>query len=88
MNRDKLVDVWSNIDLGEDIYPSERDFFPTFLEVARRAEKILEVGAGQGRMVKILKKHLVDADFYSVDITSNIEYVPGIKTLADARVPR
>jgi ubiquinone/menaquinone biosynthesis C-methylase UbiE len=86
MNREKIISVWNNAaDIGEDIHPAERDFFPMFLKIAQNSKSILEIGVGRGRMVKILMKHRVHADFYSVDIAPSIEHVPGNKTLADAR---
>jgi ubiquinone/menaquinone biosynthesis C-methylase UbiE len=86
MDREKIISVWSrNADPSERIHPNERDFFPIFLETARNSKRILEVGVGQGRMIKVLMKHRVNADFYCVDITPTLEHVPANKAVADAR---
>jgi len=77
--------AWSDVEFGKEIAPHEDSLFPYFLELARRSDNILEVGAGTGRMIKILRQNGVKARFYSIDITSNIKSVSGYNLYGDAR---
>jgi len=83
---DDLLKVWSQAKFDkEEIASQEQEAFPTLLSIARSSEKILEVGVGRGRMIKILKRNGVSADFYSIDITDHVKYAPGNRLKGDAR---
>lgn len=84
-DRSNLIKVWTEAKYGEGISFAEREIFPRFLEVAKSSGKILEVGVGDGRMVKLLQKNGVQASFYSLDITRNVKNAPGQGIIADAR---
>jgi len=84
----ELLEAWSGhagLDV-ETVWPQERKVFPRFREIASLSERILEVGVGEGRMIRILRKAGVRAEFCSVDITHKVKLAPGHRILADARV--
>lgn len=47
---------------------SEKKVFCILTELAKNSQRILEVGVGRGRMVSLLEKEGVKADFYGLDI--------------------
>ncbi|RLC81073.1 MAG: hypothetical protein DRJ03_09995 [Chloroflexi bacterium] len=78
--------IWGEIDLGEGIHPYEERIFPTFCQIANRSEKILEIGVGRGRMVKILKANGVAADFFCLDLVAeHARDAPENGVLGDSR---
>ena len=82
----ELIQVWSSIKLNEElIWLQEQEVFPTLLRIAKSCDRILEVGVGKGRMVRILQKRGVMADFCSLDIAKNVKYAPGNRIIGDAR---
>lgn len=81
----RLKEIWAQAQFGEGLHPQEKLFYPLFLKIAQKADKILEVGAGDGRMIRVLKKDGVRADFYAVDITEAVRKAPAKSQLADAR---
>ncbi len=85
-NREELIKVWTDTNFGPDrIVPSDREFFLDFLQIAKNSRMILEVGVGSGRMIRLLQKCGVNADFYVVDITEKVKYAFGHKVICDAR---
>jgi len=85
MRNKELLEVWSDKELGKAIFREEREIIiPILLHAAKNAVKILEIGAGEGRIVKVLQKS-VSADFYSLDITRKVKYAPGYRVVGDAR---
>ena len=60
-------------------------YFKSLLSIARTSNKILEVGVGKGRMVKILRDNGVDAEFHGVDITENAKQSGTVSVVGDAR---
>ncbi len=85
-NREELIKVWTDKNFGPDrVAPYEREIFPAFLQIAKNSGMILEVGVGGGRMIRLLQKCGVRADFYVVDITEKVKYAFGHKVICDAR---
>jgi len=68
------------------LHPYEEPLFPSLLKIAMTSVRILEVGVGRGRMVRLLRAHGISARFYSIDVVP--EYAidsPGCGVLEDAR---
>lgn len=82
---DNLTKIWSKAKYREGLHPQENAFFPIFLKIAQKADKILEVGAGDGRMIRVLKGRGVQAEFYAVDISPAVKKAPAKSQIADAR---
>ena len=80
-----LIKVWSKVKFKEGLNHAEREIFPQFLEIAKSSQKILEVGAGTGRMIKILRANGVQASFCALDITENVKNSQGHRIIGDAR---
>lgn len=83
----KVANIW-NEQLGEDnsLAPHEYTFFPILLEIAKDAQKILEIGVGRGRMIKILQENGVKANFFSVDLwAGEMQGCKVYQSLGDAR---
>ena len=83
----KVANIW-NKQLGEEnsLAPHEHSFFSILLEIAKSAQKILEVGVGRGRMIKILQKNGIKADFFSVDLWAcEVQGCKVYQSLGDAR---
>ena len=68
---------------GEGLSNDEKDYIKILIEKSKNIDKILEVGVGDGRMVKILQKH-TKALFYGCDISKNVD-PPCCFDIADAR---
>jgi SAM-dependent methyltransferase len=86
MNTGDIQRIWRDIDLGEQIHPYEMEMFPALLGLAKKSEKILEIGVGRGRMVRLLKKNDVKADFYFLDlITEYAKSILGFGVAGDSR---
>jgi ubiquinone/menaquinone biosynthesis C-methylase UbiE len=81
----ELVDVWGEKKLDKVAWPHEMMIMPTLIPIARRCGRILEVGAGEGRMARILQGLGVSGDFYSLDITGRVKSAPGERVIGDAR---
>ena len=88
MSNSQLIEIWNNAQYDTiDIAPQEKVFFKEFLARAKTCERILEVGSGEGRMLKILESNGVTAQFYSIDITNRVRGSLGNKVIGDARKP-
>jgi ubiquinone/menaquinone biosynthesis C-methylase UbiE len=77
---------WEKIEQAPGLHPHEVDIFPRFVAHAEIAEKILEIGVGDGRM----QQNLVDAGInvqklYGIDIGEHIWKSLGHKFIGDAR---
>ena len=59
--------------------------FPLLREAAYQANRILEVGAGSGRMIRLLQAEGASGCFCAVDITQRLRESPSVSVLADAR---
>lgn len=82
-----LAEIWSNhLEASESVSDQETIFFPRFLEFAKEADRILEVGAGRGRMVKALNRAGVTAQFVCLDLNDYVHEAPGFSVLGDARL--
>lgn len=81
---ERLKQVWS-IRHPRKLLSAEQDIFPTFLEIAKVSDSILEVGAGDGRMIEILKTNGVKARFYALDLVENVKDIPAKAVIGDAR---
>jgi len=68
---------WANVNFGGTAYKWEQVWLNFLLEPARQAGNLLEIGAGDGRMIKHLRNEGVMGDFHAVDIT---ERVYGLKS--------
>lgn len=85
-NENELIEVWSRKRVERDgIWPYEKKIFSKLLQIASDGGKILEVGVGEGRVVRELQKSGVTADFYSLDITDKVFLAPGHRIKGDAR---
>ncbi|GJM17014.1 MAG: hypothetical protein DHS20C13_23410 [Thermodesulfobacteriota bacterium] len=85
-NIDNVSNYWKRHLVDEFcLSPGEDTFFPRLLNISKSSQKILEVGVGRGRMVKILRDNGVDAEFHGVDITENAKQSGTIALIGDAR---
>jgi len=83
-----IAKAWEEAIFEKDLLEHEVEFFPMFLEYAKKANRILEVGAGNGRMIRILRKNGVKSDFFAVDITRRVKEINDAdanSVMADAR---
>jgi SAM-dependent methyltransferase len=86
-NLRKLSEVWrSHLDESDTLDDHEFSFFPVFLTLARAAHRILEIGAGRGRMAKVLTSHGVKATIVCLDINDYVSEAPGLPVIADTRL--
>lgn len=86
MNTNEIQRTWRDIDLGEQIHPYETEMFPVLLDIAKDSGRILEIGVGRGRMVRLLKKNNVKADFFFVDLIAEFaKSIPGFGVAGDSR---
>ena len=85
-SNDPVAKAWRQLPLNHcDLSSHEAEFFPLFAELCKGAERILEIGAGRGRMVELLRKAGVTAEFYCLDINDYVQEAPGIPLIGDAR---
>ena len=63
----------------------EELFFDRLLSLCGKGSKVLEVGVGTGRMVKLLKRAGAEADFYGIDMAEQVLDVEIIGSIGDAR---
>ena len=81
----KTKDYWQNIRHAPGIHEQERPFFDMFTRTALEADRILEIGVGDGRMQRNLVAHGVhQRALYGVDFTDNLKHSVGHKVFADA----
>lgn len=82
----RLAKVWeAQLPEGEsELADFEHAFFPEFLAQAKNAKKILEIGAGRGRMVRVLRQHGVTAEFYCVDLNDYVRESDGYAVIGNA----
>jgi SAM-dependent methyltransferase len=86
MNTGDIQRIWRDIDLGEEIHPYEKEMFPVLLGLAKKARRILEIGVGRGRMVRLLKGNGVQAEFAGLDLIPECaESVPRCGIAGDSR---
>ena len=82
----RLERIWSQVDLGTEVAAHERDIvFPVLREAAFKSRRILEVGAGDGRMIRLLRSEGVRAEFFAVDLSMRVMQAPAGAYIADAR---
>jgi SAM-dependent methyltransferase len=83
----RVGEIWKEIlPVGWGLYEHEEIFFPRLADIANSSEKILEVGIGRGRMVKLLKDSVVNGTrFYGVDLNRHGEVTDAFLTIADTR---
>lgn len=58
---------------GDELAEYEKEFFDSLLFHSKKAEKILDIGCGDGRMLRILKKSGVRAKLFGIDISRNVK---------------
>jgi len=83
-----IAKAWEEAIFGKNLLEHEIEIFPTFLEYAMKSSRILEVGAGNGRMIRILRKNGIKSDFFAVDITRRVREINNYNAnsvMADAR---
>lgn len=85
-----IHDYWSNINFSASIYSHEKeDFYPKLLELAREGNYILEIGAGDGRILNNLSKdlssHIGDnkKTIIGVDFTNKLKNINALRVRAD-----
>ena len=83
----RVAEIWKEIlPGGDELYEHEEIFFPRLAEIANSSERILEVGIGRGRMVRLLKDTAVNGSrFYGVDLNRHEEVKDASLTIADTR---
>lgn len=79
--------IWSGIlPKASELHDHERVLFSQLAEIASSSERILEIGVGRGRMVRLLKEAShTGAEFYGVDLNSYQKYQDVHFILADTR---
>lgn len=80
-----IIEVWGNRSFDDALGDQEKEFFDIFLKIAISSNRILEIGVGSGRMIKILRENGVKAFFCGVDLTSNVAVAPCNRIIGDAR---
>ena len=81
-----IAKAWEEAIFKKDLLEHEVEFFPIFLKYAKNANRILEVGAGNGRMIHILRKNGVKSDFFAIDLTRRVREINDANSvMADAR---
>lgn len=81
-----LAQIWGQVDLGTEIGPQEKELiFPTLRRAALESRHILEIGAGDGRMIRLLQREGVRAEFWAADLCARPMKAPAQACIADAR---
>lgn len=80
-----IAKAWEKTVFEKTLLEHEIEIFSIFLEYAKGATKILEVGAGNGRMINILRGKGVDSIFFAIDIIKKVKEANAQTILADAR---
>lgn len=76
MNRfSRLASVWEQQlpDGDSELVEFENAFYQKFKEAALRAARILEIGAGKGRMIRVLKRGGVEAEMHCIDLNAYVK---------------
>lgn len=87
MNRfSRLANVWEQQlpDGDSELVEFENAFYQKFKEAALRAGRILEIGAGKGRMVRVLKRTGVKAEIHCVDLNAYVQQSSPYAVMANA----
>ncbi len=87
-SRDKVGEIWQEIlPLTDDLYDHEKDFFSELVSIGKRSKRILEIGTGRGRMVKLLKRAGVNKKktFYGIDLNPICDQQDIMFCLSDTR---
>lgn len=68
----QVKDYWTTVQFSANAYEWENTWLGFLLEPARRAARLLEIGAGDGRMIMYLRKQGVQGEFHAIDITDHV----------------
>lgn len=82
----RIADIWQQqLPKGEhELAAFEHHFFPAFLQQALCSRRILEIGAGRGRMVRVLQRHGVEAEFVCIDLNDYVQEAGGFGVRGNA----
>lgn len=79
--------VWGDLAFkGKKLAPHDLEILPLIVSIAKQADKILDVGAGDGRWIDVLKREGIKAEFYAVDITDKVKEADANSIIGDARM--
>lgn len=82
----KLVDVWQDKKFPEKLGYAEQAWFDQVLEIAERSNTVLEIGVGDGRMIRLLRQSKnINGKFFSVDLTHLLKQAHGHRSIGDTR---
>lgn len=82
----KLAEIWRFLlDEADNVFSHELVFFPLLLKLSKNASRILEVGAGKGRMVKVLRRHGIKSEIVCLDVNAYVKKAPGVPIIGDTR---
>lgn len=84
----KVATYWAKkLRDAQGLEPGEELFFQQLLRAAKKSTRVLEVGVGRGRMLKMLSANGVAARCYGIDLTDSLMHTdPSVgKTKGDAR---
>lgn len=82
----QLAEVWErHLPKAGTLGYHERVFFPRLVELARQSKTILEVGAGRGRMVSLLRENGAKGTIICLDINRYVNECDGEPCICDAR---
>ena len=57
---------------GTGLALGEEEVFQRLRSIVRRSARVLEVGVGKGRLVRLLKEQSPGVALYGIDLTSNV----------------
>ncbi len=82
----KVARAWQYLLGKEDHpFPFERPAVEWMIRVATPGTRVLEIGAGRGRMIRVLQNLGVQAQFFCMDINAYVREAPGFPFIGDAR---
>ena len=82
----KVAEVWrAQLEGQAGLAPDEKTYSPFLFHQAQRSGLILEVGAGRGRMAKVLKQNGISATLVGLDLNAEVREGPCLPVKGDAR---
>lgn len=82
----RIRQIWADVDLGTELAPHEQgSFFNLLRKTGLNATDILEIGAGDCRMIRLLQSAGVSGRFVAVDLVNRPPQAPALPVVADCR---
>jgi ubiquinone/menaquinone biosynthesis C-methylase UbiE len=73
---EQVAQHWEQVRFSDGLYDYERTWWGSLCSIAAKSERILEIGAGSGRILNLLAEE-TESNLWAVDITSQITTLTG-----------